>query len=75
MSDQDHRLPNMTSYANMDQYYKTQFQSYQNMGKEFVFGGISGKSNYRANVHGNNYAVLKELERGEAAFYSKTCKK
>lgn len=72
----EHRLPNMSSYANMDQYYTKQFQSYQNLGKEFVFGGQSSAGNeYRANVYNNNYAKIKDLYKGEAAFYSKVCKK
>jgi len=66
---------NFTAYATPETYYKTQFQAYQHMGSEIVWGGIPKDYKYRGNMYGSNYPQLKDLYRGEAAYYSKVCKK
>ena len=64
----EHRIQNPYSFSTMDQYYKTKFEKYQNVGQEMIFGGISNKSDYKANTENPNYAKISDLYRGEAAF-------
>jgi hypothetical protein len=71
----EHRFPSSYNFANMDQYYKTKFETYQNVGQEMIYGGFANKSDYKANTENPNYAKISDLYKGEAAFYSATCKK
>jgi hypothetical protein len=71
----EHRFPSSYNFKTMDQYYAFNFEKYKNVGQEMVYGGISNKSDYKANTENPNYAQISDLYKGEAAFYSATCKK
>jgi len=68
--------PNPSAYANMNDYYKTQFANFAKLAppfNEFVWGGISKPSGYRFNVNTNNYPTLSQLYKADASLYAKMC--